>query len=116
VLAGVDRDALVTAPDPAAAAWTNALGALEGTVERLAGAYRVAVPRLVAAYEQGRASLTQTADSSSLRTLDLVVRDLEADWREGEFALQLLLVDAAGIGAASAAVNRLETLIVAGEV
>lgn len=116
VLAGVDRDALVTAPDPAAAAWTDALGALRGTVERLAGAYRVAVPRLAAAYEQGRALLSQVADGSSLRTVDLVVRDLEADWREGEIALQVLLVDGAGVEAASVTASRLETMIVAGQV
>ena len=116
MLADVDREALVAAPDPRRRRGPTRLEPCAGRVERLAGAYRVAVPRLAAAYEQGRALLSQVADGSSLRTVDLVVRDLEADWREGEIALQVLLVDGAGVEAASVTASRLETMIVAGQV
>ena len=52
VLADVDRPALVAAPSPGIGAVAEALAALAGDVPRLAGAYRVALPRLVAAYQE----------------------------------------------------------------
>lgn len=91
VLAGVDRDALVAAPSDGAAHLREALQGLPDTVARLAGAYRVAVPRLLAAYAAHRAEADGLADGPTARTLDLVRSDLEADWLAGERALQGLL-------------------------
>ena len=48
VLADVDRPGLVVAPSPGVGALAGGLADLDGTIPRLAGAYRVALPRLVA--------------------------------------------------------------------
>ena len=68
---------LVVAADgrrpPAAAA---ALAGLDSTVARLAGAYRVALPRLFAAYHRHRLQADPTSDGSAIRTLDLLVPDV----------------------------------------
>ena len=111
VLAGVDRDALVAAPGAPAAAAMEALQALEGTVARLAGAYRVALPRLFSAYTAHRAAAGPVSDGATLRTLGIVGPDLASDWGEGEVALQGLLRDEAAVGDAAGAVRGLEALL-----
>jgi len=113
VLADVDRDALVMAPSPEVAAAADDLAALEGTEVRLAGAYRVALPRLAAAYRAHRLQANPASDGAAIRTLDLLLPDVSADWSEGEILLQRLLTDAAAVDAAAATVGRLERAIVA---
>ncbi len=113
LLAGVDRDALVDAPSPDAAAAADALAGTEGTVARLAALYRVALPRLVAAYTVHRQQATPLSDGATLRTLDLVGRDAEGDWREGEVLLQGLIVDVSSAQVAASSAGRLEALVVA---
>lgn len=111
VLAGVDRDALVAAPGASVEAALGALQALDGTVARLAGAYRVALPRLFAAYTSHRAAASPVSDGATLRTLGIVGPDLASDWGEGEVALQGLLLDEAAVGDAAGAVRGLEALL-----
>ena len=107
LLADVERAALCTAPaGPAALA--DRLAELEGTPARLAGAYRVALPRLWAAYERHYADADDVGDGSTRRTLGIVGRDLAADWHEGEAALQEALATRADVSAAAAAAKALE--------
>ena len=108
VLAGVDRDALCVAPSAAGDDAASALAALDHTVTRLAGAYRVAVPRLVVAYVDLRSRANPASDGSMIRTLEVVSADLTADWREGEAKLQAMLPTPAAIDAAAGAVSLLE--------
>jgi hypothetical protein len=112
VLADVDRDALVVAPTPAAAASAAGLAAVEGTVPRLAGAYRVALPRLAAAYHDYRSKASPVSDGAAIRLLGLLQPDVASDWREGEVLLQHRLVDAAAVVAAASVVARFEQMIV----
>jgi hypothetical protein len=108
VLAGVERSSLCIAPPGPAAPVLERLATLEGTVERMAVTYRLALPRLWAAYEGHRRAAADVADGSSVRTLGIVSGDLAADWREGEVQLQLLLSDSSRVKAAAAAVSTLE--------
>ncbi len=115
VLADVDRDELCRAPSEEAARAVEALRGLEGTVARLAGAHRVAIPRLYVAYGKHRSRTGTVADGSTLRTLGLLLPDLAADWHEGEAVLQDLLAGGRGGGGAvreaAAAVTTLEDIL-----
>jgi hypothetical protein len=113
VLAGVERDRLIQPPAPAAAAAATALASLDEVLPRLAGVYRVALPRLFAAYHRHRLRADPTSDGSAIRTLDLLLPDVASDWREGEVLLQLLLRDPAGAERAAAAVASMERILVA---
>jgi hypothetical protein len=112
VLAGVDREGFVMARSPAVGAFVVALAEEESPVERLAGAYRVALPRLVGTYERHRSQANPASDGSVIRTLDLLLPDVTADWREGELLLQQLLHDRAAVDEAAATVSRLERLLI----
>ncbi|MGH9056116.1 MAG: hypothetical protein ACRDYY_09695 [Acidimicrobiales bacterium] len=114
VLAGADRDSLAVPPSPAADSAAGALSDLDGTVARLAGAYRVALPRLAGAYEELLVLADPVSDGSTVRTLGLVRGDLDADWREGELCLQRLLVSTPAVEVAAATVARLEGLLAGG--
>jgi hypothetical protein len=114
VLAGVDRSSLCAPPPGPAAPAAEHLAGVEGTVGRLAAAYRVALPRLWVAYDRHGAAAGEVADSSTGRTLGIVSRDLAADWREGEARLQSLLADGGSVRAAAAAVSSLEGLLAGG--
>jgi hypothetical protein len=111
VLADVERDRLIQPPTPAAAAVATALARLEGTVIRLAGVYRVALPRLFTAYHDHRLRADPASDGSAIRTLDLLMPDVAGDWREGEVLLQLLLRDRTSVDQAAAAVASLEGML-----
>jgi hypothetical protein len=113
VLADVERDGLIQPPTPAAAAVASALAELPGVVGRLAGVYRVALPRLFAAYHRHRLDADPTSDGSAIRTLDLLLPDVAGDWREGEVFLQLLLRDPTGVDEAASALAALERMLVA---
>jgi hypothetical protein len=113
VLADVDRHELVAASSAGVAAVTVALTSTAGDVPRLAGAYRVAMPRLVAAYQEHRLAANPASDAAALRTLDIVLPDVIADWRDGEVLLQQLLSDEERVIVASDTVGRLERLLVA---
>lgn len=112
VLADVERERVVQPPAPAAAAGTAALARLDGTTARLAGAYRVALPRLFAGYDRHRQQADPTSDGSAIRTLDLLMPDVASDWREGEVFLQLLLRDPSSVDQAAATVAILERTLV----
>jgi hypothetical protein len=112
VLADVDRDALVAPSAAHLGTVAEATGGLEGTVVRLAGVYRVALPRLVAAYQRHRVRANPASDGAVIRTLDLLLPDVTADWREGELLLQELLTETGAVDAAAATVARIERLLI----
>ncbi|HLN17997.1 MAG TPA: hypothetical protein VK277_14740 [Acidimicrobiales bacterium] len=84
-----------------------------GVVQRLAGLYRVATPRLLASYDRHLARATPVADGPTIRALRLVVADELAAWQQGECLLQGLLRRPHDAAAAAAACERLESLVVA---
>ena len=103
--AGPDVDAFVAAlAEPQAP---------ELTIEKLVGAYRVAVPHLVAAYTHHQGRTSAVADAPTIRTLGIVLRDELDDWREGELALQTLLRTPADVARAAARQAELESVLVA---
>lgn len=114
VLADVPRESLCAAPGPEVERALQKLAALEGTPARLAGAYRVALPRLWTSYRRHEEQAGPVADGSTLRTLGIVAADLAADWHEGEAALQETLTQPSNIREAAAASAALEELLVAG--
>ena len=116
VLADVDRAALVALPGDRLSAVFKALSDQESTASRLACTYRVLIPRLAVSYERHRASASAVADSSVLRTLEILARDVASDWLEGESVLEGVVesdissVDSGG-GEALSAANRFATSI-----
>jgi hypothetical protein len=111
VLADVERASLSIPAWPAFAQVVEQLTQLTEPVDRLAGAYRVALPRTWAAYRSHRQLATEPADGSVLRTLEIVSTDLAADWQEGEAALQAALTDSAAVARSAATVAALEELL-----
>lgn len=111
VLADVERPALCAPASPALGHVIDELGRLSEPVGRLAGAYRVALPRAWTAYRSHRLVAAEPADGSTIRTLEIVTADLVADWGEGESALQLALADRAAVASSAATVTALEELL-----
>ncbi len=112
VLAVIDRDDLVVAPSPALGALYEALEAGMGNVGLLAGLYRVALPRLAAAYRAFASGTSPVADGPARRTLAQVEVDIEADRGEGESFVHSLLVTHEAVDEAAAATAALERLLV----
>lgn len=103
----------VRPPGEAAERFFDALSASSGpgeTVERLTGAYRVLLPRKIAAYETLRASTTPVAEAPVARVLRLVLVDEADDLAEGEAALLTLLSGEGGAASAARASGRQGTL------
>jgi len=110
----LDAEAFVAPAGPSLEACVAALRAAPTTIERLAGVYRVVVPRQVAAYQRHLEEASPVADGPTIRALQLVLADELADWRAGELLVQGVLGSAADVARASDEVSRLETLLVAG--
>jgi hypothetical protein len=111
VRSGVDPDEL-TGPSPATAALFAALDGIEvpeigpgsswppadreavprpGALPRLAGLYRVVLPRLVTTYTRHLRVTAPVADGPLRRALRLVLRDEVEDWLAGERLVQRLV-------------------------
>jgi hypothetical protein len=112
VLDDVDRLSLVTADAASVPEVLQALAAASATVGRLAGAYRLALPRLWTRYAQHLSLTSPLSDGSSIRTLRMAMADVEADWREGEAILQDLLHDPGLVRTAADTVAALEAMLV----
>ena len=111
VLDDVDREALVVPPLPAVSEVMSGLVEVEGTAARLAGLYRVALPRAHVSYRTHRKLADRVADGSVLRTLRIVDSDVIRDWTEGEAALQSLLISPDLVEQAASTVAKLEVLL-----
>ncbi len=113
VLDGIDPEALTRPSGPAAAPLLDALAELDGPVERLAGLYRVVLPRLLATYARHLRRGAAVADAPGMRALRLVRWDEIMSWEAGEALLQGLLTGPEEAAAAAGAQQRLESSVVA---
>ena len=111
VLADVERASLCTPASPALTQLVERLSELTGPVDRLAGAYRVALPRAWAGYRSHREIAAEPGDGSTIRTLEILSADIAADWHEGEAVLQSWLTDPAAVSSSAATVTALEGLL-----
>ena len=84
----------------------------EQTVERLAGVYRLLVPRCVAAYSRHLDATAEVTDAPVIRTLRLVLQDELEEWRAGELLLQSLLATEPLVERVAVHERRLEWLLV----
>jgi hypothetical protein len=108
-------DAFVTPPGRALAAFVEVVAApeaSENTIEKLVGAYRVLVPRLVGAYRQHLDLTSPISDGPTIRALRLVLSDERDHWREGEALLQAQLRTNRDVDRASSHQRELEGLLV----
>ena len=90
-----------------------ALAAAPTTVERLAALHRCLLPRLAAAHADHLERASAVADAPTIRTLGLVLADLNHDQRAGERLLQRLLTDPADVRRAAGRQAELECILVA---
>ena len=109
-------DELVVAPCDEALQFMEALiepTRPDQTIERLVGAYRVLIPRLVSAYTYHLNRASAVADGPIVRALELCLRDEIDDWRDGEMLLQSLIETDDEITRATEHQARLERLMLA---
>jgi hypothetical protein len=85
---------------------------LPGALPRLAGLYRVVVPRLVVSYGQHLAITSEPTDGPVIRALRLVLNDEMEDWRAGERLVQRLMARPHDVAAVSDYQRRLESALV----
>lgn len=131
VLTGADPDGL-TVPAPAAAAlfavlsgeppvttgagstWPPADQATDrpAALPRLAGLYRVVLPRLVVTYQRHLRVTSATTDGPVARALRLVLNDEIEDWQAGERLLQRLVTRPHDVAAVYDFTQRLESALV----
>jgi hypothetical protein len=110
VLSGVDAQALVVLPDPLT--WVFAELRSGGPVGRLAGLFRVVLPRLVTSYQRHLRAASTVAETPTRRALRLVLRDEIEAWAGGEALVEGLLRGPGDVSAAAQAQLALETGLV----
>lgn len=104
--AAIDAEALVVLPAPVEEVF-GGLGSL-GPLERLAGLFRVLLPRLVVSYSRHASQTSAAADAPVARALHLVVRDETDELVAGESLVQRVLGTPEAVRAAGATVVDLE--------
>ena len=112
----MDPERLTAPPNDAYVAFVQAVGepeALELTIEKLVGLYRVLLPRLIATYTYHLNNTSTVADAPTIRSLNFCLQDDLEEWREGEMLLQSLLDTPHEIQRAAGHQARLEALVVA---
>ena len=112
VLDGVDHDALIRPGGPAMGPLLDELSRQPDTTARLAGLYRVVVPRLIVTYGRHLRRARAAADAPAVRALRLVRRDEVEAWQAGEALLEQLLVRPEDAALAAAVEARLEGTVV----
>jgi hypothetical protein len=132
VMAGSDPDEL-TRPSPPTAAlfavlsgtrppsdepgssWPPAADVLierPGVLPRLAGLYRVVLPRLVVTYQRHLRAAAPVTDGPVLRALGLVLNDEYEDWHAGERMVQRLVSRPHDVAAVYGFLEQLESVVV----
>lgn len=106
-------EALVRPSRPELPAFVSVLAGAGNTLERVVGAYRVALPRLVVTYARHFGETASVSDGPTARALELALADALAQWRRGEAAVQSLLHDAGDVERAAVYQGRLESTLVA---
>ena len=97
----------------ALAAVLDAVAEPRATLERLVGAYRVLVPRLVVAYAAQREAASTVADRPLRRALGLMLADEVEGWRAGEELVQAWVASPVEAELAGRHAARVEGLLVA---
>ena len=111
---GADLEEATSSDGTGLAAWMDGLSALEGSVARLAGAYRVVLPRLVVAYRRWRDEADPVADGPLVRWLGFALADELDDWQAGVVALQQLLATSEAVELATRIQGELEASLIVG--
>jgi hypothetical protein len=83
----------------------EALGAVEGDVERLSGYCRAVLPRIVVGYRSWQSRCSGSSDRPVARALGFALMDVLADWESGSSLLTGYLCGDAGEQAALAAAS-----------
>jgi hypothetical protein len=132
VLSGTDHDSLTVPSAPSAALFATLVGASPpndepggswppaadellsrpGALPRLAGLYRVVLPRLVTSYERHLRLVAPVTDGPVLRALRLVLNDEIEDWRAGERLVERLVTRPHDVAAVYEFLQRLESAAV----
>jgi hypothetical protein len=100
------RDALTRPPDDGDV--VERMATLETTVERLAGLYRVIVPRALASYRSYLEDRSPATDGPVIRTVRIITTDVRDDWALGEALLQARLGGINDVDRAAHAAAKLE--------
>ncbi len=132
VLNGADPDGLTVPSAPSVALFATLVGARvptdgpgsswppaadeelsrPGALPRLAGLYRVVLPRLVTTYERHLRVVGAVTDGPVLRALRLVLNDEIDDWRAGERLVERLVTRPHDVAAVYEFLQRLESAVV----
>jgi hypothetical protein len=112
-VAGLDAEALVAPPNDRVAEAVAGLAEPRSTLERLAGTYRVVLPRVVAATARRLAGTSDVADAALARSLRFVLGDDLDEWRDGEALLQALITEPGDVDVAAAQAAQVEKLVIA---
>jgi hypothetical protein len=107
-VARLGDDRSVDAGDDPDAAATE----LPGMLPRLAGLYRVVLPRLVVSYERHLAATAEPTDGPVIRALRLILNDEIEDWRAGEHLIERLVTRPHDVAAVVDYQQRLESALV----
>lgn len=113
-LRGYDLDTLTAPANREMERFVASLNEPKGddqTIEKLVGVYRVLLPYLVAAYLYHLDQSSPVADGPTMRALELILRDEQEDWRDGELLVQWLVGTEEELRRASAHQARLEAEI-----
>jgi hypothetical protein len=111
----LDPDGATAPPTPEVAAFFEEVADEPGehdAVARLAGVYRVVIPRLAAAYGHRAAGAHEVVDGPVLRALELIRPDLARDGERGERLVQSLLRTGDDARRAADRQGRLEALLI----
>jgi hypothetical protein len=83
-----------------------------GALPRLAGLYRVVLPRLVVTYDRHLRAASSATDRPVARALRLVLNDELEDWRAGEHLVQRLVTRPHDVAAVHEFLQHLESAVV----
>jgi hypothetical protein len=84
----------------------------EQTIEKLVGVYRVLIPHKIAAYTYHLNNTSSITDAPTIRSLNFILQDEMADWREGEMLIQSLLTSPEDAARAAGHQGKLEALMI----
>jgi hypothetical protein len=131
VLTGVDPDGLTVPSGPTSALFTTLSGEAPpvagsgatwqpaadeperpAALPRLAGLYRVVLPRLVVSYQRHLRAVSAVTDGPVARALRLVLNDEIEDWQAGERLVQRLVTRPHDVAAVYEFQQKLESVVV----